>query len=148
MTYKKKNPSKCFLPWVGFFNWTNAYFFHYHSILALLLARFLSLMINICFFSVSIKSIHNYYVYVSVTLFSLQMDKSPCCHSAQMRDVYEMVLCREGHPVPLFVSICTMQVHCRKTGQMEWKDNGKLALASQWRGTRCSPELRSDRVGT
>lgn len=65
-----------------------------------------------------------------------------------MRDVYEIVLCREGHPVPLFVSICTMQVHCRKTGQMEWKDNGKLALASLWRGTRCSPELCSDRAGT
>ncbi|KAK2884201.1 hypothetical protein Q8A67_017838 [Cirrhinus molitorella] len=41
-----------------------------------------------------------------------------------------------------------MEVHCRKTGQMEWKDNGKLALASQWRGTRCSPELRSDGEGT
>jgi len=68
-------------------------------------------------------------------------------HSAQTRDVFEMVLCREGHPVPLFVSICTMQVHCRKTGQMEWKDNGKLALASLWRGTRCSPELCSDRAG-
>lgn len=47
-----------------------------------------------------------------------------------MRDVYEMVLLREGHPVPLFVSICTMQVHWIKTGQMEWKDNGKLALAT------------------